>query len=230
MTVLSDYVARMVAAGVDQEEAFQMVAEIFAAGAAGASARSSNAKRQQRFRDKKRAAETVTKRYESVTKRYATEDDQTVTKRYEVTDSNACDSSHISYLPSSIEIIEKKESKKERKSPRRNAPLPDDWHPSLRSLQIAEEHGVNAQVVEQIFRDYLKSSGKLYADYDAAFNNFIRNQHRFNGNSYGKAQSRSGGSLMDAIDRQLAAASLAEKPDPALPADSVLRIPDRSIR
>lgn len=47
--------------------------------------------------------------------------------------------------------------------------------------------------------------------------------------THGKPQNRSGGSLLDAIDRRIAEAELAAKPDPALPADSVLRIPDRSI-
>ena len=64
MTVLSDYVARMVEAGMNQDEAMQIVAEVFAAGAANASARSSGALRQQRYRERKKSAEGVTKRNE----------------------------------------------------------------------------------------------------------------------------------------------------------------------
>jgi hypothetical protein len=109
--------------------------------------------------------------------------------------------------------------------------LPDSWVPSEKAYQIAEQFGQNVQVIEQIFRDYIASSGKLYADHDAAFNNFIRNQSNFNrGGNNGKPQSKSSGSLLDAIDRELAKTELSEEFDPALSANSILRIPQRSIR
>lgn len=69
--------------------------------------------------------------------------------------------------------------------------IPADWTPSEHSYAVAEQHGVQVQIVEQIFRDYLKSSGKLYADYDAAFYNFLRNQRRFNGSANGTPQNKS---------------------------------------
>lgn len=122
-------------------------------------------------------------------------------------------------------LSEKKESKKERVPKKRDTPLPDGWAPSLRAFQIAEEHGVNAQAVEQIFRDYLKSSGKLYADYDAAFYNFLRNQRRFNGNAnHGTSQAKSGGSLTASIRRELAELEQSEGSDFALPAGRILRL------
>ncbi len=96
---------------------------------------------------------------------------------------------------------------------------------------MAEENGVNIQVVEQIFRDYLKSSGKLYADYDAAFYNFLRNQRRFSGNnSYGSTQAKSGGSLIDSLKRDLAEIEQQEGNDFALPNGPVLSLSAGPIR
>ncbi len=69
--------------------------------------------------------------------------------------------------------------------------LPDDWQPSERAYVIAEQFGQNVQIVEGIFRDYCASSGKLYADHDAAFHNFIRNQKTFNRGS-GDAKPKNG--------------------------------------
>jgi hypothetical protein len=46
---------------------------------------------------------------------------------------------------------------------------------------------------------------------------------------HGTSQNRSGGSLIDALDRRIAEAELEENTDPALSAGAVLRIPNRSI-
>lgn len=225
MSAVHELITTLVAGGMDAAEAAGLLARAAVEMSAPADTRSPAAKRQQNYRDRNKPSRNVTSVTHNETSRNITNHNENVTPlRSEETP--------ISYLPSSSKILaEKKESKKERKPQKRNAPLPDDWHPSLRSLQIAEEHGQNVQLVEQIFRDYLKSSGKLYADHDAAFNNFIRNQQRFNGKpNHGTSQNRSrGSSLIDALDRQIAAAKLAEEPDPALPADSILRIPNRSI-
>lgn len=138
-------------------------------------------------------------------------------------------------LSSSNSLSERKESKEVRKKDiaRKKSlrPLSDDWVPSLRSYQIAEEHGQNVQVVEQIFRDYLKSSGKLYADYDAAFNNFLRNQHRFSGSRpHEKPAPRSGGSLIAALDRKLEELAAENGADRALPKSDLLSLSDGSVR
>jgi hypothetical protein len=133
----------------------------------------------------------------------------------------------LTYLLSTKEknLSEKKESKKERIPKKRDGPLPSDWAPTIRAHQIAEENSVNVQIVEQIFRDYLKSSGKLYADYDAAFYNFLRNQRRFNGNAnHGTSQAKSGGSLTASIRRELAELEQSEGSDFALPAGRILRL------
>lgn len=192
--------------------------------------KSSGALRQQRYRERNKASqgdarsegEGVTKRNESVTRDAQAEASQTVTDRNESVTSLRSDETPISFLlPTSEKILsEKKESKKERAPKKRNAPLPDDWTPTVHAYQVAEENGVNVQIVEQIFRDYLKSSGKLYADYDAAFYNFLRNQRKFGGNN-GTSQNRSGGSLTASLRRDLAELEQSEGTDFALPNGSL---------
>jgi hypothetical protein len=183
-------VEELIAAGTPPALAASVVARAVLAGKDAApyrddlpDVRSKAAIRQQRYRERNA---NVTKRNENVTQRNVT---QNVTKRNEsVTERNENvtplrpDNSCIYLSSSSSNLEDKKERKKERVPRKRNAPLSDDWSPSLKAYQLAEQCGQNVQIVEQIFRDYLKSSGRLYADYDAAFNNFIRNQQRFNGN------------------------------------------------
>ena len=78
-------------------------------------------------------------------------------------------------------------------------PLPDDWCPNATALRLSDSLKVDLADVEARFRDYLASSGKQYADYDAALRNFIRNTPKFNGtNHHETAQQRS---VIAAADR-----------------------------
>jgi hypothetical protein len=61
----------------------------------------------------------------------------------------------------------------------RATPLPLEWHVPQRATEIARELAVDVRATEGQFRDYLKSTGKQYIDYDAAFCNFVRNAPRF---------------------------------------------------
>lgn len=89
----------------------------------------------------------------------------------------------LSSLLVSSEDSSKEEGKKDTRAraKKRLGSLPENWQPPLIAGKIAAECGTTVQHVEAIFRDYLKSSGKLYADHDAAFCNFVRNQQKFNG-------------------------------------------------
>lgn len=73
----------------------------------------------------------------------------------------------------------KKESKKVSKS--RKTQIPPDWQPTVAHLQLGTELNVPIVAAEEGFRDYCAANGKLYADHNAAFCNYIRNYHRFNG-------------------------------------------------
>jgi len=99
----------------------------------------------------------------------------------------------LTSLSSSEETL-KKERKKESSGIRARAqlvPIPDDWKPSEHSFEVAEKYGSSVSDTEPIFRDYLKSSGKRYADYDAAFYNFLRNQRKFNANGSANVKPKS---------------------------------------
>jgi len=80
-------------------------------------------------------------------------------------------------------------------------PLPENWQPPDIAYALATECGTTVPQVEAIFRDYLKSSGKLYADHDAAFCNFVRNQRKFNGQNHnGKDNGKAKYGIMEAAD------------------------------
>lgn len=116
------------------------------------------------------------------------------------------------------------ESKKERRAreKKRLGPLPESWQPPDIAYALASECGTTVPYVEAIFRDYLKSSGKLYADHDAAFCNFVRNQRKFNGQNHGKTSDNpKSGSLIAALDRALER-SIAEDAALAAPAHPLL--------
>jgi hypothetical protein len=239
VTATAELINALVAGGMTAAEAAGLVARAAVEMTGAFTKKSAGAARQQRYRERHKASqrnacgerEDVAKRNESVTRDAEPKASQTVTNRNESVTPLRSDETRISYFPSSSENLSvKEESKKERVSKKRNAPLPENWAPSVRSYQVAEEHGVNVQIVEQIFRDYLKSSGKLYADYDAAFNNFLRNQRNFNGNANAKPKARSSGSLLDAIDRELEKASFEENSSPALSTGSVLSLSYGSVR
>jgi len=84
------------------------------------------------------------------------------------------------YIDSSKKDSIKEESKKEPRAKKTKlVPLPENWLPPASAYPLATEHGTTVPHVEAIFRDYLKSSGRLYANHDAAFCNFIRNQRKF---------------------------------------------------
>ena len=240
MTATAELIEALVAGGMDAAEAAGLVARAAVEMTGALTKKSSGAARQQRWRERNKAsqrnacedAESVSNRNESVTRNAEAEASQTVTNRNESVTSLRSDETAISFFPSSSENLSIKEgSKKERAPKKRNAPLRDDWAPSLRSYQIAEENGQNVQIVEQIFRDYLKSSGKLYADYDAAFNNFIRNQQRFNGkSSNGTHHDRSANSLTASLKRELAELERTEGADFALASGPVQFLPPGSVR
>ena len=227
MSAAHEIISALVTSGMDPVEAAALLSRAAVEMTVSTGGKSSGAIRQQRYRERNKG---VTKRNETVTQHNELDRNETITNRNESVTSLHQQETHISYLPSSINISEKKESKKDRVSKKHNAPLPGDWAPSLRSYQVAEDHGVDVQAVEQIFRDYLKSSGKLYADYDAAFYNFLRNQRRFNGNSHAKTQNPRSGSLIAAIDRELAKVQCEENADFAASENTIQLLPNRAIR
>lgn len=82
-------------------------------------------------------------------------------------------------------------------------PLPAGWSPPQRAYNLAVSLGLRVEDIEPHFRDYLASSGKQYADYDAGFCNFIRNTIKFgNGVRNGRQpQGNIAPAFNDLIDR-----------------------------
>ena len=93
-----------------------------------------------------------------------------------------------------------REEKKDISAPRRaqKRPIPPDWQPSEDHKTLASELSVDWRDVAQTFRDYLQSSGKQYADYDAAFRNFLKNERKFHGARNGPDRKKS--ELIEACD------------------------------
>lgn len=160
MTVLSDYIARMVDAGMDPEEATQIVAEIFAAGVANVASKSTNAERQKRYRERKK---TVTNRNETVTERNAPTVTETVTKRNET-------------VTTLHPPLSKSNSSKEKKGEGRATQMPDGWRPDPDRWAAAVETLGSADRAERELRKFTNNAaatGKVFKKWNAAWNNWV---------------------------------------------------------
>jgi len=168
LTILSDYVARMVAAGMDPSEAMQIVAEVFAAGAANVPARSANAVRQQRYRDNKKRNETVTNR------NAVTPDVEDSGRNETVTNRNETVTRYGASLSNTKTDIESKKDK-------RGTRLSPDWRPSDADRGYARSLGWSDSQVDaeaENFRDYwVAKAGKdaAKADWPRTWARWIRN-------------------------------------------------------
>lgn len=158
MTVISDYVSRMVAAGMELGEAMQIAAELFAAGAASVSARpSAGALRTRKWRHK--TSQNVTGDTQSAMP-------ESVTKRHKASQSVTCDNAPLS----SSKNLNRKRG--ERLSP--------DWQPSPDDRLFASGLGwSSAQVDAEAanFRDYWiakPGSGGVKLDWPATWRKWIR--------------------------------------------------------
>jgi hypothetical protein len=191
LTVLSDYVARMVEAGMDQSEAMQIVAEVFAAGAANVPARSSNALRQQRYRDNKKRNESVTNR-NAVTPNVKDSDrNESVTNRNET----------VTRYAGSLSKEEKIEEKKKERAAKRAAPLSDDWAPDEKHWREAIEilgSEERARLELRKFRLHAADKGRLAKNWNAAWVKWALQAVEYGarnggGNGYRSANSRTTG-------------------------------------
>lgn len=101
----------------------------------------------------------------------------------------------LTSLSSSEETLKEvsKERIRARARPKKQmGPLPENWGPGPDHYALAGELGFELKPIESRFRDYLKSHGKQYADYDAALRTFIRNTPKFNGGPHVNGQAKRG--------------------------------------
>lgn len=159
MTVLSDYIARMVAGGLDESEAMQIAAELFAAGAACQAERPSKAVLRTRKWRAKKASQTVTSDVQSAMS-------ESVTNRHKPSQTVTCDNTPLS----SSKIDNRKRG--ERLSP--------DWRPSPNDYDFAKQLGwSDGQIASESanFRDYWiakPGSGGCKLDWPATWRKWVR--------------------------------------------------------
>ena len=141
---------------------------------------------------------------------------------------------NVSETPPDTDTDTDTEAEKKVESARkRGARLAEDWTPAQIDLNEAVCKIGDARVGEELlkFKDYWKAQpGQrgVKLDWDATWRNWIRNARGPQNN--GKTQDNPrAGSLIGAIDRRLATLEIEGNPDPALPADNLLRIPHRSV-
>lgn len=147
----------MIAAGVSPGEAGALAAEIYAAGVASVTGRSSNAERQQRYRDRKR-----NERNETVTPCNAQEVTENVTNRNETV---------TNVTPPSISLD--KNSKKER----RGAQLSDGWKPDdVRWTAACRKLGTDGAERElNKFTSHHRAKGTVFKNWNFAWDKWLLN-------------------------------------------------------
>jgi hypothetical protein len=162
LTVLSDYVARMVDGGMEIDEAMQIAAELFAAGVASAGVRpSAGALRTRKWREKSRhqASQNVTCDAEVSTS-------PNVTDRHKASQSVTSDNT-----PLSISKIDNR---------KRGERLPADWSPSDADRAFAKTLGWSDGQIDseaENFRDYWiakPGAGGCKLDWPATWRKWIR--------------------------------------------------------
>ena len=155
---IGELVARLVAQGVEMEEASEIIALAVAAGAATYPHRKSSAAiRQKAYRDRKR----VTNRNEPVTPLHEADRNEPVTNHNE---------SVTRYAALSLSNNNKIEKKRERATQ-----LPEGWRPSGAAWQSAVERvGEQRAEIELVkFRNHAADKGRTSKRWDAAWSNWI---------------------------------------------------------
>ncbi len=166
MSDIGALVERLVEAGLSIGEAGSIIAEAFAAGAASSGFRkSSNAERQQRYRDRK----TVTKRNEIVTPSNAEPAAPTVTNRNEtVTNRNDVTAPSI--------VLENKKEKKDRGTQLQDGWRPDEirWTAACRKLGTA-----GAETELQKFTSHHRAKGTVFKNWNFGWDKWLLNSDQW---------------------------------------------------
>lgn len=166
MTVLSDYVARMVDGGMDQDEAMQVAAELFAAGAAAAS-----------LRPTKAALRTRKWRLKTSPRDAQEESGHTVTERHQPSPTVTGDKAPLST----------KSNNKKVERQNRGSRITPDWTPSVAERAFAQQEGFSeVEISREVakFRDHWAStpgSKGVKLDWSATWRKWIRNAAEWSG-------------------------------------------------
>lgn len=169
---LSALIDRMVAAGMSAGDAGDVAAQIYAAGVASASVRTSGAERTRRWRESK-ASQSVTKRHETSPRDGEVGASQNVTERHKASQS---DVSPVLHREKNI----KSSSMQRSERPSRGTRIPSDWEPSPADRDIARQEGLSETEIDREalrFRDYWTGragSGGVKLDWAATWRNWVR--------------------------------------------------------
>lgn len=161
MTILSDYVSRMVEGGMDQDEAMQIAAELFAAGVASAAVRpSAGAIRTRKWREANRHKASPRDGHE-------TQEDG-ATKRHEPSQSVTSDNASLSKR---VIDIKKDEKKRERRATQ----IPDGWKPDDRRWSDACKALGGEQASRELrkFTNHALEKGRVAKNWNAAWDNWV---------------------------------------------------------
>lgn len=66
--------------------------------------------------------------------------------------------------------------------------IPDEWMPTPRNRQVADELGLDCDMIAVQFADWCRAKGTKYKNFEAAFNNWLRRETK---PGYGNASNRS---------------------------------------
>ena len=149
MNALGHLIGRMIGAGMSPEEAGAIAAEIYAAGVASASVRSSGAERTRRWRNNK-ASQSVTERHGVTLNDGDVEASQSVTERHKA---SQCDATTVSPIDTKIKNYSMRNSAKASRGSR----LSPEWIPSDQDRLAARSEGLSEAEIDKEalrFRDY----------------------------------------------------------------------------
>ncbi len=172
MNALGHLIGRMIGAGMSPEEAGAIAAEIYAAGVASASVRSSGAERTRRWRNNK-ASQSVTERHGVTLNDGDVEASQSVTERHKA---SQCDATTVSPIDTKIKNYSMRNSAKASRGSR----LSPEWIPSDQDRLAARSEGLSEAEIDKEalrFRDYWigrAGSGGVKLDWSATWRNWIR--------------------------------------------------------
>jgi hypothetical protein len=160
LSATGDLIAALIAGGMDAAEAAGLVARAGVEMTGALTKKSSNAARQQRYRDRNAS---VTKRNENVTETEATERNETVTNRNETVTRN---------VPS----LSKEDKKENNKRERRASQLPEGWKPDdTRWCEAIAKLGSLERAERELrkFTNHALAKGRVAKNWSAAWDNWV---------------------------------------------------------
>lgn len=181
MSAAREIISALVAGGMDAVDAAALVAQAAIEMGAVTPRKSTGAIRQQRYRDRNKASQSVTRYGEKDVVTDQDEASQSVTKRNDVTE--RYDASLSIEKKDSNYLLEREGSSKPKASrvkPRSR--LPEDWSLGEADYEYAAKHGFDRQKASpmgETFKNHHHGKGTLMADWHAAWRTWVGNEIKY---------------------------------------------------